>query len=40
MFLHLLALGNGSSESLNAGHVRYPFTFIVVVSSEAVVADV
>ena len=41
MFLHLLALRNGSSESLDAGHVRYPFRFtVVVVSSEAVVADI
>ena len=30
VFLHLLALGNSSSNSFYARHVRYPFRFAVV----------
>ena len=40
VFLHLLALRNSSSESFDAGHVRYPFPILTLISSEAVVADV
>ena len=41
MFSHLLALRNGSSESLDAGHVRSPLAAIGVHAfSEAVGADV
>ena len=41
IFVHLLALGNGSSESFDAGHVRYPFTFVLVpILPKAIVAHV
>ena len=41
MFLHLLALGNSSRESIDASHVRYPLAFVDVVRlSEAIAADV
>ena len=30
VFLHLLALGNSSSESFDAGHVRYPVAVFIV----------
>ena len=30
MFLHLLALRDGGSESFDAGHVRYPLSSAVV----------
>ena len=41
MFLYLLALWDDSSESLDAGHVGYPFSFAVVPAlSEAIGADV
>ena len=39
MVLHLLALGNSSSESFDAAHVRYPST-VLDISSEAIGADI
>ena len=41
VFMHLLALGESSSESFDAAHVGYPFIFVVVPgSSEAVGAQI
>ena len=41
VFLHLLALGNSSSNSFYARHVRYPFRFaVVVVLPEIIAANV
>ena len=44
IFLHLLALGNGSRESFDAGQVRYPpfppVTVCLVIPSDAVDADI
>lgn len=38
MFLHLLALGDGSSESFDAVHVSYPLAFAAVPTPPQVVA--
>ena len=41
VFLHLLALRDGGSESFDAGHVRYPLSSVVVpIPPELVAADV
>ena len=41
VFLNLLAPGNSSSESFDAGHVRYPYLLVVVpILPEAIGTDV
>ena len=40
MFLHLLALRNGRSKSLDAGYVRYPVAIFILALSKAVATDI
>ena len=40
MFLRLLALRNGSSESLDAGHVRYSVAVLIRALSKVVATDI
>ena len=40
VFLRLPALGNGSRESFDAGHVRYPVAVFIAVSPKVVRADI